>query len=192
MYLNEMLKLDQREFQRHSRTLLEDRQLARTSSARFLWRQNFFEDYEKKKEKIFNHVLDSQNQKVLSRTIAQRVKTLQDTGTLLRGAMSKGDWTAQVLSLNILHRESLRFYRDILALPMPDGLNEDEEKRYLALLSQQATPYKKQADEFEKKLQEFWKGDDLVEGWEKQYQASSFEVREKLAMELRLLWELAP
>ncbi|MCY4644770.1 MAG: hypothetical protein OXB88_09150 [Bacteriovoracales bacterium] len=110
----------------------------------------------------------------------------------LKKAVSQGDWLAQVLMLDLLSKEAFRFYTEIMSLPVPAGLSEEEQNQYMGLLTQQATPYQIQAEEVNKKLEQFWSGPNLVERWQTFYEASTPSVREKLSEEIKIVSAVAP
>ena len=192
MYLNEIAQSNAKTFQKHSSLILKDRELSKTPTGTFLWRQRFISQYQKAKDKISRHQIVHKTQRKLSRTLTQRVKMLEKIDTLLKRAVKKQDWTTQVIALDLLSTQSSRFYQEIISLPVPQGLTEAEQTEYLGLLSQQASPYQVQAEKLSKKLTEFWAYPNLLEQWQKQYQSSTAPVRKILAREAKLLAQISP
>lgn len=103
--------------------------------------------------------LDGGSQKSIAQTIKQRAKLLEMAEKDAADAIALKDWTAQVVTLTIVGKESQRFYEELFSLPMPEGLTEEEQSQYMNLLSQQASPYKSKSELAQAKVKEFWSQD---------------------------------
>ena len=192
LYLNEIAKIGGKTFKKHSAQILKNKKWAATPAGQFLWRQRFISQYEAAKKKIEGHKIVHKTQRRLSRSLKTRIARLGKLDVLLKQAIKKQDWTAQVITLKLLFDQTSRFHQDIISLPMPEGLTSDEQTEYLGLLSQQASPYQVRADELKKKLDEFWKSDKLLENWREQYISSHPAVRKMMSREIKLLASLSP
>ncbi len=106
--------------------------------------------------KVTSHTIDAKNQKSLATGLKTRVQLLSKVDGIANRAIASGDWTAQLLSLDLVAKENQRFYNEVLSLPMPAGFTAEQENEYLMLLSQQVAPNQSTAQMAESKVKEFW------------------------------------
>ena len=66
------------------------------------------------------------------------------------------------MTLDLLGKQSERFYQEVIALPVPDGLSDEDQTQYMQLLSQQAAPHQLKANDVSKKVTEFWDNKDAI------------------------------
>lgn len=145
-----------------------DKRIEKTNWGMSLARIELLKELSPIAEKLKVMKLDSKNQKSLAVTIKSRAAELDRLEKSVAKAIQNGDWTSQLVSLDVLAKESERFYQEILSLPMPQGLTADEESQYLNLLGQQASPYQNRAATAKAKVEEFWK----TAGWKDSLQKS--------------------
>ena len=136
--------------------------VAATASGKALSRSIILESYSQLQKKIVAHQLDSSTQKKMGATLKARVALLDETEKLAAKAVESGDWTAQLVTLDLLAKQSERFYQEVLSLPVPTGLSPEEESEYLSLLSQQAAPHQLRANDVAKKVNEFWENKEAM------------------------------
>ena len=141
-------------------------------------------------DKISSHQLDTTNDKKLVSTIKARKTLLDQVEAMAKTAIESTDWSTQLITLNLLSKESERFYNDVISAPIPKGLNPDEESQYLSLLSAQAMPYKNKAVEAQVKVEEFWK----TPNWQTEFQKSMSrsETRRLVEIEINSVSKIAP
>lgn len=125
-------------------------------SASVIWKRGFFKEYETYKAKVSSHQMSSGNQRTLRKTLKQRHTLLKDGEKVLAKAIERGDWTSQMIVVSLLAKENDRFYQDIFSLPIPDGLDEQQQGEYMGLLSQQASPHQLRSQEMKNKWNDFW------------------------------------
>lgn len=111
------------------------------------------------------HVIDTKNQSTIAQGLKARIKMLEKVEALANRAIASGDWSSQLLSLNLVARENSRFYNEALALPMPAGLTPEQENEYLTLLSQQVAPNQNAATSADVKVKEFWSQKNALEAY---------------------------
>lgn len=111
------------------------------------------------------HVIDTKNQKTIAQGLKARIKLLEKVDALANRAIASGDWSSQLLSLDLVARENGRFYNEALALPMPAGLTPEQENEYLTLLSQQVAPNQNAAMIADVKVKEFWGQKNALESY---------------------------
>lgn len=133
-----------------------DTRIQKTDGGRLLKRAALLTEFERQKARLAALRLDPSNQKNLNRTIRERAAELTKLDKLAADAIQAGDWTSQLVTIDLVSRESDRFYQELLGLPMPEGLAADEEQEYLQLLTQQASPFRLKAEQATAKIQEFW------------------------------------
>lgn len=154
--------------------ILADKRIEKTNWGRSLGRVQMLNDLKAPAEKVASMKVDATNQKKMAATIKSRAAELAKLEKSVQVTVESGDWTSQLVGLEILARESERFYQEILSLPMPEGLSGDEETEYLGLLTQQASPYKSRADTARTKVTELW----ATAGWKDALQKSLSEAGE--------------
>ncbi len=176
--------------QKFLKAALKDEKVLKSTAGKALFRANTIQLYQLQKDKLATHKLESKNQKLMSLSIRARAKELGKAETLAQVSIENGDWSSQVLTLHLVASESKRFYEELLSLPMPDGLSDEEQGQYMNLLSQQATPYKTKADQAMAKVDEFWKNSK----WKEYLKESANEVPELMPLvekEVQKLTEVA-
>ncbi len=175
-----------------AKRILAKKELASTAPARAVARLQIMEEVVRLRARIEKHQINSKTQKTLARTLKERVDVLSESEKLAARAVSVGDWTAQILSLDLLGKQSDRFYQEILALPVPEGLSAEEEQQYLQLLSQQAAPHQTRAKDIEKKLVDFWANQDALGALESSMKSETGARRKLVERELEALRIVAP
>src|SRR5690606_19457323 len=105
----------------------------------------FLKEFDAFKGKLTEHKLDTTNDRKLASTIKARAALLDKLEGMTKSAIQDGDWTSQLVSIDMLAKESERFYQELISAPMPQGLTAEEEGEYLNLLSAQAAPFQTKA-----------------------------------------------
>jgi hypothetical protein len=166
--------------------------IASTPAGKVLSRSLFLDNFAKLQSKILAHQLDGSNQKKLAQTLKARVQMLEDVEKLASRAIESGDWTSQLVSLDLLARQNDRFYQDVLSLPVPAGLSAEDEQQYLMLLSQQAAPHQVRAADAQKKVSEFWANESALSQLEQALDRAGGGLRGIVLKEAELLASVAP
>lgn len=163
-----------------------------TTAGRLLTRVVVLDELAGQKAKLAAHKIDGSTQKKLAATLKARIAMIEQLDKTASRAIDSADWTAQLLSLDALAKESERFYSEILSLPMPSGLSPEDEQQYLALLSQQAAPYQVKAQDVKKKVDEFWNNKSAIQSLETSLTSSTGSLRSLVVREIKLLATVAP
>ena len=163
-----------------------------TPAGKVLQRALLLDEYAKLKAKISAHQLDGTTQAKMAKTLKARVAMIEETEKLVTKAVESADWTAQLVSLDLLAKQNDRFYQEVLALPVPQGLTEEEQGQYLQLLSEQAAPHQTRASDVAKKVGEFWTQTTAMAAMDKDLDSLSGPVRALLVKEVNTLAEVAP
>lgn len=175
-----------------AKAALAQKGVAQTETGRLLTRVVVLDELFAQQAKFASHKIDGSSQKKLAATLKARIAMVEALEKTAGRAVDSGDWTAQLLSLDTLAKESERFYSEILSLPMPAGLSADDEQQYLALLSQQAAPYQIKSQDVKKKVEEFWSNKTAVDTLEKSLLASTGPLRSMVVREIKTLATVAP
>lgn len=130
--------------------------IVKTDWGRLLNRVALLKEFDAVQAKLSAHQLDPKTQGTLAKSIKARAAELTKAEALAEKAIQSGDWTSQLVTINLVAKESDRFYQELMSLPMPEGLKPEEEQEYLQLLGQQASPFKAKADQAQSKVKEFW------------------------------------
>lgn len=172
--------------------LKKDKTLAATPAYKALSREALFDEYEALVKNLSGHQLDTSNERKMVASIKARGAMLIKTETLAKNALNLGDYTSQLIALDLLAKESSRFYSDLLGLPIPEGLSPEEEQQYMAMLSEQAAPHRIKAEEVNAKVKDFWAQTSVLNEIQQAYATETSEVQKILGRELRLLSSIAP
>jgi tetratricopeptide (TPR) repeat protein len=167
-----------------------DAKLKDTDAGKLLQRQAFLKDFAAMKKPLAADKLDTKNQSKLAASIKRRAALLVKAEDFVKRSIQSGDWTAQLLAIDLIAREADRFYQDLLSAPMPAGLTPEEEQEYMQILSQQAMPYQTKAAEAKTKVGQFWGDSNWQEGLTNSWRQQ--DLRKLINVEVAALKEIAP
>jgi len=168
----------------------KDPAMKTTDSGKILSRVAFLKDFDAFKKNLVNHKLDTKNDKKLAASIKARAGLLDKLEGFAKQAIEAGDWTSQLVSVDLLAKESERFYTELLSAPMPHGLSDEEQQQYMQLLSAQATPFQAKSVEAKAKVEQFWKNPNWQTALKNSWQQA--DLRSVLVTEINALKEIAP
>ncbi|KYG61605.1 hypothetical protein AZI86_18040 [Bdellovibrio bacteriovorus] len=140
---------------------------------------------------LASHNLDTKNQNTIGKSLKARVVLLEKADGLANRAIAAGDWASQLLALDLVAKENMRFYNEALALPMPAGLTPEQESEYLTILSQQVSPNQSTATMAETKVKEFWAQGTALDTY-KAFAANNMEWAKYIAEEIEAVAAIAP
>lgn len=163
-----------------------------TATGKVLERSLLLDQYQKVRAEILGHKLDASTEKKMTAGLRRRVALLEEVEKLAGAAVKSADWSGQLLSLDLLGKESERFYQELMALPVPAGLQGDQEQQYLQALAQQSSPYQVKAADIGKKMTEFWSNEKAVEALNSDLSKSSGALEKMLKREYELVAAVAP
>ena len=166
--------------------------VAKTSAGQVLARSILLDDISKLHAKMDAQKIDSASQRKLASTLKARVALIDDAEKLAARAVDSGDWTSQLVALDLLAKQHDRFYQEVLALPVPAGLSGEDEQQYLQLLSQQAAPHQLRANDVNKKIGEFWADQKAMDQLASSMKNETDPRRTLLVKELSALAAVAP
>ncbi len=171
---------------------LKDPLLKGTVTEVIMKRHIFGSRFEGQAKKLQAHKLDDRSQNRMARSLKRRLQLIEKFEKLVGEAVAMGDWTSQILALNVLADESERFYNEILSLPIPEGLTPEQQQEYMGLLSQQAAPHQLKANDVRAKLNEFWTNTAAIDQKIKDVEESSGDIRALAQGDLERVVGLAP
>lgn len=169
--------------------ILADAKVRATAPGQLMWRATYLEGFQTLKNKVTSHQLQTDTQKKLGASIRARAQLLEQLEKTASEAIQLGDWTAQVVSLDLVAKENDRFYQDLLSAPMPTGLTPEEEQEYLQILSTQAAPYQVKSQQARAKVTEFWTAPGVMKELET---AAKGDFPRLAAAEMTFLKDTAP
>jgi len=168
----------------------KDPALKGTDAGKLLGRVAFLKEFALLKSKLSAHQLETKNDRRLAASIKARATLLENLEGLTKKAIAAGDWTSQLVSLDLLAKESERFYTDLLSAPLPNGLSDQEQQQYMQLLSAQATPFQAKATAAKSKVEEFWKNPHWTSALKASWEQG--DLRSVMVPEIQALREIAP
>jgi hypothetical protein len=160
--------------------------LTGTPASLVLTRSQLLQEGEQRISSLNKHKLDGRTQNV-GQSLKQRLNLLTQFEKTIAHASQTQDWLTQTLFLTDLHKQYIRFYEELLSLPMPTELTQAEQQEYLTLLSQQAAPYKEKAQEIQSKLDELWKNDKAIDQIYADFHKSSMGIQALLGPQIEKL-----
>lgn len=166
--------------------------LLKTASGPILKRQQFLGEYKKLRPQIESHTIDASNQKKLAAGLKGRIALLGKIEKQAGEVIAAGDWTSQLLFLDLVGRQHERFYQEIMALPLPEGLTPEQEQEYLQALAQQAAPHQVKGKDANQKVQEFWADEKAIGQLIQSLDEATVEVRPLVENEIKILMDIAP
>lgn len=169
------------------KSILDMKEMRRQSANLFIKKQDFYKKIQSVKAAMSSHQLNSSKDRLLQKTIAERVALLKKADKVLAESLSYKDVTAQMMSLNLVSSENERMVKDLAALPMPKGLTPQEQQQYITLLKAQSRPYLLKAKASLQKQQEIWNKSSALAQIIRDFQMARPEVRNLLSRELNLL-----
>ena len=190
--LQSLAKQGQKPNSKTASELYKEKSLIHTPAGLFAWRIDYISNFHKLTAKIKAHQLSSKTQRSLASSLRTRDKMIRRLEKIVQAAILKKDWSAQVVSMTLLAQESERFFTEILSLPMPEGLSEQEQMQYMGLLSQQASPHNQKAQDIKAKLSEFWNKSNIAENFQKSYFQAPDSLRPWVKEEIQWVSEIAP
>ncbi len=123
------------------------------------------DDIQAMSRQLVAHHIDGKNPKLLGATLKERVKLLEKAENLANRAIANASWASQLLALHMIAVENQRFYDEVLSLPVPADLNEQQQQEYLQMLGQQVSPNQNKARLATEKLKEFWEQKTVAENY---------------------------
>ncbi len=172
--------------------ILKTTRIGQYPAGKTLARHLELKDFHAFNRKISQHRLYGYSDQAMSKTIRERQKLITQSERNAHAAIKKHDWTLQILNLSQVARENRRFYRDILALPVPARLDAEQKKQYAQLLKTQSDPYLARAEKIEAELARMWSNSNSIQNLQAAYMTASPELQKLYRNEISDLAANAP
>lgn len=172
--------------------IINDKKMAKTAYGMAAVRTHLLSQFVDLQKKIQGSVIDSSHQKKLAASLKNRVALLTSAEKAAAQAVDAGEWSSQVAFLNLLATENERFYNEVLSLPVPEGLSDEEEQQYLNLLSQQAAPHQTKANDIRAKLAEIYSRKESFSTYRSVVDSQKQPIRKVFIQEMTLLRSVVP
>lgn len=169
------------------KSVVEMKEMRKQPAALFIKKQYFYNKAQEVKASIAAHNLNTSKDRLLQKSIADRVQLLKKADKLLAESLTLKDVTAQMMALNVVSSENERMVRDLAALPLPAQLTAKEKNQYLSLLKAQSKPFLYKARVAQQKQQDIWNRSAALSQTLRDFQTARPELRNLLARELTLL-----
>lgn len=170
-----------------AKDLIKDSLVGSSSSAPIFKRYVILGELAPLAERLASHQIRTANQNHLAADLKRRIDLIESLEALVNRAIESGDWTSQLVSFETLGRETSRFYNDLLGLPLPEGLSDDEQQEYMGLLAQQAAPYQIKSQDVEAKIQEFWGNEKALQALLRDFESSKGDLRKLARQEVETI-----
>jgi len=142
--------------------------------------------------KIRSHRIHGYSEAAMQKTLKERLKLIGESDRNAHLALTKRDWTLQVLTLTQVARENRRLYQDIQGLPVPRRLNAEQKQQYQQLIKQQSDPYLARAEKIESELADIWSRSNSVQNLQTAYMTATPELQRLYRDEITPLAQNAP
>lgn len=163
-----------------------------TVAGRLLMQEKILMGYQDMKKSFAASNVESKNQAVMAKSLKARINLIDKAENLAKQAIEEKAWVGQIVTLHMLAEEHKRFYQEVMALPMPAGLTEEEQGEYLSMLSNQAGPHMTKSKDLEAKLGEFWAQKQSFKEFQDSINAVDGAKADFLAKQWKLVQPLAP
>ncbi len=171
---------------------LANKEVREAKSGAILRRQATLDSWNFFAKEIRSHQIDSSTQGKMAAGLKGRVRLIEKGEKLVNEVIKSGDWSGQVLFLSLQAEQEDRFYQEIMTLPVPAGLEANQEQEYLGAISQQAAPHQVKAQDLKNKLNEFWGENSSIAQLESSLNESNLQIRALVAQEVQMLAGIAP
>lgn len=163
-----------------------------TIAGRLLVQEKILNSYQDMKKSFAASQIESKNQNVMAKSLKARINLIDKAENLAKQAIDEKAWVGQIVTLHMLGEEHKRFYQEVMALPMPNGLTEEEQGQYLSMLSTQAGPHLTKSKDLEAKLSEFWSQKQSFKEFQDSIASVDGPKAEFLAKQWKMVQPIAP
>lgn len=136
--------------------LLKNTSVKNTFEGQILAHMLEFKNLAKLHGKIIDTKIVGVSDRKLQKNIITKMSLLKQLEKRTQSAVSKKDSSLQLITLAYLAHENTRLANDILSLPAPKQLNEEQKKQYLDQVRQQISPFQTKSLAIKEKAKELW------------------------------------
>ena len=117
----------------------------------FLRKKQLVESFERELSAVQNLILpEKAGEQKLNRAIKAYNNKIQKLSEKAEKALQTRDGITRFFIISHWERQIARFYKSIMELPLPEGLNEGEKEKYTKLLQNRMEPYRRRLSQLEK------------------------------------------
>lgn len=124
--------------------------------------------------------VDTSSQGKMTQSLTKRIDEIKKYEQYVSQVLKAELWFGQIYALDLLSKESKRFYDEVMSLPIPEELSPEEQEQYMGLLAQNASPFLTKHNQINTKLEEILGEKKAVE--------QTFAALRKESPEVQQLW----
>ena len=124
-----------------------------------------------------SHKIYRKTEKATQKEIQKRLKMISQLENLVRNANNTNDWAMRFITAKVLSLQLQKIYNEIIALPLPHGLNEAQILAYKKSIHQSANPYKIDAQKLNYKYEQLMKRKSTIDDLAKIFQSANPTVK---------------
>ncbi len=109
-------------------SVLDLKEMRKQPAALFIKKQSFYGKAQDVKATIASHQLNTSKDRLLQKSIAERVQLLKKADKLLADSLTLKDVTAQMMALNVVSSENERMVRELAGSSIACEFNDEKEK----------------------------------------------------------------
>ncbi len=171
-------------------SVLEMKEMRHQSASQFINKQDFYGKLTSFQEQISKAKMDDSSDKVMGKSIQQRMKLLGKADETLGEAVRTKDITAQLVALHIVAEENTRFVKDLSSTAMPKGLTAAQQRQYVDALKAKSKPFLVKSKTANAKMQDLWNGSSALAQLAREYRTARPEMQKLLSREMQMLESL--
>lgn len=172
------------------KSILDMKEMRSQSAVRFINKQEFYGQLASFDEQIAKNKMNTSSDKLMQKSIQQRMKLLSKADGILGAAVRTKDITAQLTALNTVAEENLRFVKDLSSIAMPKGLTAPQQRQYVDVLKAKSRPFLMKAKIASAKMQDLWNGSSALAQLAHEYSLARPEMQKLLSREMQMLAQL--
>ncbi|MCB9027073.1 MAG: tetratricopeptide repeat protein [Bdellovibrionaceae bacterium] len=183
---------DKQKNENEIKKILQIKSLRDTPAGRHMSRKMFLKDYKSTVGNISKYKLLSQSQYLLKNSLITKMKLLDRLNVKANEAIASNDWFLQLITLEDVKNENDKLIKELLAIPLPKGLNKKDQAKYKSEVAKLIKPFEEKRDQVEVKTQSFWSNEAIFQELKSSYVSSSNVFRKHIKRELNVLLDYAP
>jgi len=181
------------DFKRAERLLGATPAITRYAAGQTLQRHVQLKELQKFDSQIRSHQILGYNDRVMQRSVKERLKLIGQSERFAQRAIQQKDWTLQLFQMAQVAREYRRLYDDLMRLPVPRQLKSAEDRaKYQEALKAQSAPYMARAERIEGDLNGTWQQSNSLQSLQAAYMTATPEMQNLYKREIESLAKFAP
>lgn len=174
------------------KTAFQYKGVRRSPTGAVIGRMLEYPDLNQEIRRLTSSRLNSRTDKALKKSLEERLKLMAAVEKSGQRAISNHDIVLQAVILTTLAQENGRLHQDILNLPLPKGLTQEQMIQYQRALAQQAEPFRIKAAQVDQKRNQLWADKSWTDQLAKNYVEARNEYKPALRQDIEKLMVYAP